>query len=360
MAADSAKSRKKTLSLIIRIGIALVAIGLFLKGENLKELWGVLTSLNPWVFIAAAALYCGGQFLFVLRWRLLLKVLSIDISVWAGVKLHLLGLFYNNCLPSSVGGDLLRAWYVTKHAEDDRRFEAALSVFVDRAVGLSGMIMLACIFYWLVPVGDMIGQQQAEPTQPASSGGGIFHLLSTYRNEIGYLFAALAAASVVTVMIPKGRSVLLKVWTKLSAIASKVFVETFQAVKLYGNRPFTVAFAYLLTFICQGMTIFGMYLLGRNLGMTVAMKYYYVIFPMSWMIGVVPVSIGGLGVVEGFVKVAFESLPGCVEGGAAALAVCQRLVLFVGAFPGVFIHLLGFHVPAEDREFFIDSTESID
>lgn len=357
MAADSSKSEKKHLSTVFRVVIALAAVGLFLKGENLRELWFVLTRLNPWIFAAATALYCGGQFLFVLRWRMLLKVLSIDISVWAGVKLHLLGLFYNNCLPSSVGGDLLRAWYVTRHAESDRRFEAALSVFVDRAVGLSGMIAMACIFYWLVPVDDVMAQQQSSQISEDASGG-IAGMLNTYRDEILYLLGALFAGVFVMYMIPKGRRIIVGLFGKVKKLAVKVFAETLEAVKLYGKRPFTVAFAYLLTFVCQSMTIFGLYLLGKSMGMNVAMKYFFVFIPLSWMIGVVPVSIGGLGVVEGFLKVAFEGV-GAESTRAAAIAVCQRLVLFIGAFPGVFIHLFGGHLPSEDKEFFIDSGDSM-
>ena len=359
MASNLAKSSRKHLSAAIRIVIALLALGLFLKGENLKELWKVLTGLNPLVFLAAFALYYGGQFLFVLRWRLLLKVLSIDLSIWAGVKLHLLGLFYNSCLPSAVGGDLLRAWYVTKHAKEDRRFEAALSVFVDRAVGLSGMIAMACIFYWLVPVDDVMANQAPQTTeQPAA--GGLFDMIYSYRIALLVVFGLVVIGLFGMCIVPKGRLLIIKVWEKLFKVGIKVFKESIAAIKCYGKRPLVVLMAYLLTFICQGMAIYGYYLLGESLGMGVAMKYYFVFFPLSWMIGVIPVSIGGLGVVEGFLKVAFESVQFAANGASAVLAVCQRLILMIGAVPGVFIHMFGVHLPDEDKQFFIDSDVTMD
>jgi hypothetical protein len=84
-----------------------------------------------------------------------------------------------------------------------------------------------------------------------------------------------------------------------------------------------------------------------------------VFFPLSWLVGTLPISIGGLGVVEGFLKKAFESV-GVVSNKAALVAICQRLIMLIGSLPGVFVHIFGAHLPSRTEEFFVDSDENMD
>jgi uncharacterized protein (TIRG00374 family) len=164
LAQTKSKGKKGHIFTVLRILVAVGALYLAFGGDKKEfgELVSTLARLNPWVFAAAVGIFLFAQLLFVMRWRLLLRVLSIHIGLGIGLKLHFLGWFYNNCLPSSVGGDLLRAWYVTKHVESDKRTDAALSVFFDRIVGLSGMFIMAAACYWFIPVENQIDGQNAE------------------------------------------------------------------------------------------------------------------------------------------------------------------------------------------------------
>lgn len=346
MQSNSKKKRTRHISVIVRVAVAILAVGLFFRGENLAELYNGIRSINPLVFLAAVGLYCLGQCIFVFRWRLLLKVLSIDIKFTAGLKLHMLGLFYNNCLPGGVGGDLLRAWYVTKHAADDKRFEAAISVFVDRAVGLLGMLIMAGGFYWLFPVSEVISQEASDQSQTESGIGAIIGWISSHNFELLAVFVAFLLLFAGFLIVKRTRDLLLKSWNKLWVLGLKILGEIIAAAKLYCRRPLMVAGALFLTFLCQGIPIFGFYLLGRDLGASVSIKYYYVFFPLSWLIGTLPISIGGLGVIEGWLKMAFKSV-GVLSRTAALIALCQRLVMLVGSLPGIFIHIFGAHLPSQ-------------
>ena len=138
----------------LRVVVAVIAVWWLFRGEDLGELVGIFKGLNILVFIGALVLYVIAQLIFVLRWWVMLRAQHIRIDYGAAVKLHFLGLFYNNCLPGSVGGDLLRAWYVTKHTE--KKVEAVLSVFVDRAIGLSCTVVIAGFCYWLILRGGAV------------------------------------------------------------------------------------------------------------------------------------------------------------------------------------------------------------
>ena len=117
------------------------------KGQRWDNLTQAFLRINIWVFVLALSLSTVGQILVAFRWWLLLRSQSIFIPFLPVVRLLFLGLFYNNFMPSSVGGDLLRAWYVTKHT--NKRFEAALCVFVDRIIGLLSTLVIAAFFYLL-------------------------------------------------------------------------------------------------------------------------------------------------------------------------------------------------------------------
>lgn len=350
MAQTKSKGKKGHISTVLRILVAVGALYLAFGGDKKEfgELVSTMRSLSPWAFAGALGLYLFAQLLFVMRWRLLLRVLSVHIGLGIGLKLHFLGWFYNNCLPSSVGGDLLRAWYVTRHVESDKRTDAALSVFFDRIVGLTGMFLMAAGCYLFIPVEKQIDGQTAE----ISSKTSIFGQILSHWQLIIWIIAAVVAVFAIIVATKRGRSILAKVLIKFLHIAEKVIA----AMKLYIKSPLAIALAIFLTIFLQGISIIGFWLLGRNMGLDsyVHIKYYFVFFPVSWLIGTIPISIGGLGVMEGAISSMFESV-GAPKALGLAIAACQRLIWWCCAVPGIAIHLFGAHLPANKREFFVDS-----
>ena len=346
--------------LVLRVSVAVGAIGLLLGTQNIRELAGTLGDLSLWAFLAALGLYGVAQAVFVVRWRLLSGVQSAHFGFFTGMKLHFLGLFYNNCLPSSVGGDLIRAWYVTHHCDNDKRDEAALSVFVDRAVGLVGMLAMAGVFYWLVPGG---AEAISGGGQESGENGGILAKIALYRKPIIMIIAVIATVAGMLMLNGRVRSLARNAWQKVFSLALRMFFKSLKAFKLYAKSLFVMFLALLLTFLTQGLCIIGFYLCGRSLGIDVHMRYYFVLFPISWLIGAIPVSIGGMGLMEGALLVGFANLMGGgqeAERLAIAVAICQRLIFLTGSLPGLVIHLLGAHLPADREEFFVDSSDSMD
>ncbi|MCK4752287.1 MAG: flippase-like domain-containing protein [Planctomycetes bacterium] len=345
----AAKEKKSSyISYALRFGIAGAALYLAFRGENLKEIGTVLLGLNLWVFVVAIGIYFGAQLIFVFRWSLLLRAQSIKIGFWPAVRLHFLGLFYNNCLPSSVGGDLLRAWYVTKHT--DKKLEAALSVFVDRVVGLTGTLIMAFSCYWFVPVEG----QQSRFAFPYEIN--VLERLGEYKFVFIAILGVFVVAILALVLSAKGKS-LLQRWSRLIkehgvVIARKVHA----AIVIYCTKPLTIIYALLLTFCLQGVCVMAMWLIGRQIGITAAMKYYFIFFPVSWLLGALPISVGGAGVMELWLKDIFMRVCGVSSKHALVLAFCQRLLWLFGSLPGAVIHLFGAHLP---KDFSIDYDKSM-
>jgi hypothetical protein len=331
----------KHVSHLIRIAIAAAALYFAFKGESFRNIVKVFGNLNIFVFLAAIALYAAGNLVFVLRWLMLLRTQGIRVDYWPALKLHLLGLFYNNCLPGSVGGDLLRAWYVTKHT--DKKIEAAMSVFVDRAIGLACTFAMVFLTYWLMPKGEVETQ---------FSLGADFNLASlSLKLLIAVLAIVVLAAIVLTVMYynRKLRPILLKYAFILSIQWKLWFDRVLEAIKLYCCRPFILLLAVLLTLACQSMPIIGLYLIGKNLGIEANVRYYFMFFPLSWIIGIVPISVGGAGVMELGLKGLFGKVSQVTETQGLILALTQRLTWLIVSIPGVIIHLTGKHLPDEEE-----------
>ena len=98
-----------------------------------------------------------------------------------------------------------------------------------------------------------------------------------------------------------------------------------------------------MTIGLQSVVIFSLWLIGRNLGMSSGIQYYFIFFPMMWVISSLPLSIAGLGILEGGLVLLFVQFTGADEDAAKALALCQRLTWVLASLPGMIVHLVGVH-----------------
>jgi uncharacterized protein (TIRG00374 family) len=342
------RDRKKSVFLFVRIGVVTAGIiwGIYWLsgGQRWIELVNVFKKMKVFSFVLALAVFTLCQAAIGFRWWILLRMQGVKISIWMAVKLTFLGLFYNNFLPSSVGGDFVRAWYVTRHT--DRQFAAALSVFVDRAVGLFGTFLIAVFFYFLY----LRGRGIVQPAE-AKSGAGFFSFFVEYRYWF-YAAGAIAAAAVLVISLnSKGRVKLRNLIIVIRGWVEKIWRKTLDAAVLYCRRPGLLLIVLVMTIVIQIATITGFWFLGVDLGVDVSISYYYVIFALSWVVGILPVSIAGAVVVEGSLALMFVHLAGVGMESALALALCQRIIWMVSSLPGGLIHLSGMHLP---KDFSVD------
>ena len=336
------------ISLIARIVVAVVAILLAFYGQDWAKLAEVFKGLNPWYFVLSLATFVVAQVVLTALWWLLLRAQSIHISMRAATRLFFLGLFYNNVMPGAVGGDVLKAWYVTKHT--NKRLEGALSVLVDRVIGLVGLVLMGMFTYSVFLRGRTLEQGPGEEQGP---GG----WLSQHKGVILGLCLGICVAAVALVLAhPAGRRRVMQAARQFQDRGLALLKRIKDALVVYCARPWTVLGAFILTFIAQSMVIVSFWPIGRNLGIQVGLKYYFVIFAIMWVVAAVPVSPAGLGIFEWGTKKGFVALTGADPASALAIALCQRLIWLLGSLPGALIHLLGAHLP---REISVDGQEDL-
>jgi uncharacterized protein (TIRG00374 family) len=92
----------------------------------------------------AAALVAVALSLQLFRWFILIRSLDLPFSLRNTFRLGMVGVFYNTFLPGSVGGDLLKAYFIAKE-HPERMTRAVATVIADRALGLFGLILFVAV-----------------------------------------------------------------------------------------------------------------------------------------------------------------------------------------------------------------------
>jgi glycosyltransferase 2 family protein len=92
-----------------------------------------------WIALAIAATFLQ-IFIGVLRWREVSAECDAPLGLTQATRYNLIGAFFNQTLPSSIGGDAVRLWLVARAGAGWRA--ATYSIFVDRAIGLIALALL--------------------------------------------------------------------------------------------------------------------------------------------------------------------------------------------------------------------------
>ena len=327
---------KHKIKTLLWAAVAILALG-FLVYSTPKETFRQAIRQVSWYWVLAAlVLYFTSQTLLASRWVLLLRVQGIYISQFQAIRLTYMGLFYNNFMPGAVGGDLLKGWYVTRHSAEHLRVEAAVTVFVDRLVGLIGMILVAGIASLFV--GPELGLE-----------------IKNYgRLQIRWLIWGIFLMMVVVSVIFLSRHVrrVLMISYILQKLPfEKVLRQIDDAIRIYRHHQRVILISLILTALIQGLSIVAIWLLTQSLHFDkVTFVQCLIIMPIIWVISAaIPVP-GGIGIIENCVKYLFclvinPDSPGQAVGQAVALALLIRIMICLCSLPGALVPIFGGHLP---------------
>ena len=162
----------------IKILISLALLYLALRKVNLTELASRINNLASlgWIVVAIAVTFLQ-IFVGVLRWRRVSAECGAPLGLQQAMRFNLIGAFFNQTLPSSIGGDAVRLWLVARGGAGWRA--ATYSIFVDRAIGL---IALAIVIVASLPwsynlIGDPHGRSALLLVDFAALAGGVGFLV---------------------------------------------------------------------------------------------------------------------------------------------------------------------------------------
>jgi uncharacterized protein (TIRG00374 family) len=289
-----------------------------------------------WKFLLAALAVMPISYLLTsYRWHLLLETLEVRVPQARAFVLNMVGAFYNSFMPGSTGGDLLKAYYAAKHTT--HRTRAVMSVLVDRAIGLLALVMLggtmATIRYW------------------SSLREG--HVDIDCR-RVAFASGLLLTATAVGLLVFYHRG--LRRRTGLEWVLRRLPMQGFvqnavHSMELYGRRPGAMLVALLLCFPVHVTTIISATFAGEAFRLNLSPLYYWVIVPVIALVGAIPISPQGAGVMEFFaIKLLTVRHPVSV-GQAVALVMAIRLVQMTwNLVAGLFVLRGGYHAPTKAEQ----------
>jgi uncharacterized protein (TIRG00374 family) len=278
-----------------------------------RQLLTAFAGLRAGWWLLAVALYAVTQAASGLRWRLLARPLGFRQPLRQFIAIYFVGMFFNLFLPTSVGGDVVRAWYLDGGSR--RKMPAFLSVFADRASGLLMLIAIACVAVAASPL-------DLPPRIP-------------------WVVYGAGAAAVVGLAV-------LMVLTRL--IDSRHDGSASRAIRLLAAargvqsallpRPVLLAATMLLSLFVQAANVVVLRLAGRALGVDVPPSYYWIVVPVVSLMTLFPVSLNGMGVREWGLVLLLAPV-GVGTESALALAFLWFLTFTAVSLSGAFFYLFG-------------------
>lgn len=134
------KKIPKTAQIIFKCIISCIFFSILLSFVQGNELLAVFSNINWIFFIISFAVTIVMLLASCAKWKIILDLKSKDLSYLELLKIYLVGYFFSNILPSTVGGDVVRSYYAGRLIENQSY--AAVSVFVERFSGIFFLFLL--------------------------------------------------------------------------------------------------------------------------------------------------------------------------------------------------------------------------
>lgn len=259
--------------------------------------------------LVAALVTTGISLLHARRWEIVLGRMANSVPFADALKLVLIGYFFNQTLPSTVGGDAYRAWGAYRLGI--RAGVAVSSVVVDRMLAvLALMVMILAGSWWLLEIVRVPGAGWIVALAVASTVAGMAALLSLPR------FAQS-----------------LRRWH-----LGRYLLHIAEGVCAVVASPGATAQVAALTFAGYASISFVVYLLAQGMGIELGFGHALLFVPLVTLITVLPVSIAGWGLRESSMVVTL-GLIGVPSVEAFSLSVLFGLVVMASGIPGGIIWL---------------------
>ena len=290
--------RKKSSGFAVRLAGTLITLGLLiyvLYTQGWSEFVQALRQVSPVTFLLCLGLMLLSRLSISGRWYALLRSAGVQISPWQALRLVFAGLFANNFLFTTIGGDVVRLGGAVQMRLDGAA--VAASLVMDRVVGSIGMATL-------LPIG------------------------------LPRLLAATAwnlnAANPLTAGM-----ITLPGWAKRLWLKSLEFIRSLlRTFFIWVRHPWGLAGALMCTYGHMACTFTVLWLLLQGMGQPVAWWLIGGLWVLSYFVTLLPISMNGLGVQEISITYLYSHFAGASPQACLVLAVLMRLLPLLVSLPG--------------------------
>lgn len=284
------------MSKLLRLGVSAVLVGYISLNTDWNAVGRSFAGLNPWPWVAGIFLLIGAQIVSAWRWQFFAREMRFDRPLWQLAGFYYIGMYFSLMLPTTVGGDVVRAWYLD--GGSGRKLSAFGACFLDRLNGLLVLISIACLATLLcpLPLPDWIPWTVAGVALGAFGGVALLPLLARWNGPGGDAFKRVHA----TVSLLRSPRIL----------------------------PMTT----LLSVVVQLANICILWLIGVALDAPVPFAFYFVLMPLVSLFTLLP-AVNGIGLRETGMVVLLAT-----QGVDRGTALAMSILWF---FNGVTVSLMG-------------------
>jgi uncharacterized membrane protein YbhN (UPF0104 family) len=261
---------------------SLILVVLLVWRVDWRQAASAFVKLEPTYWLLALALYLATQGVSAVRWQLLGHTLGLR-GRWRDYLAHyFVGMFFNLVLPTSVGGDVVRALYLGRSPHPNpspfrgveqeavapsRRAAAFLSVLADRVNGFAVLIAVACVAALCCPM-------------PLPGW-----IIATVAGMGAGCLCGLAALP----LLP---------WLRQRLPTYTRWTPLLDAADLFRRDRRGMVVVTLLSLVVQLANVILAWLIGEGLGLPVPFLYYGVLIPVVSILTLLPISLNGMGLRE--------------------------------------------------------------
>jgi uncharacterized membrane protein YbhN (UPF0104 family) len=246
----------------VRIGISVLLLSAIAWRTNWSDVADKFANLRMGWWLAAAGMLVLAQVCSARRWQLFARELRFEHALSKYCAYYFIGMYFNLSLPTSVGGDVVRVWYLD--GTSGRKWAAFGSVFLERINGLLVLIGVACLGTLAAPV--------ALPWWIPASVWGVA-----------------AGAAVGLAALP-----LLERLRQLPEQRR----QQLQSLLMLTRLPGVTARATFLSLLVQVIGVLVLWFVGMSIGLDIPVAYYCILGPMVSLLTLLPISFNGMGLRE--------------------------------------------------------------
>ena len=313
---------KKALILFLRFSVSIVLLILLFKFNkiDLYELVDDIRAADKLLLVSGFLVYFLTYIIGFLRWHMLLKTAGINIPVKRLVTSFAGGTFFSIFLPSTIGGDLVRAADLSGHTRKTK--EVIATVFLDRLSGYIGLVILVITAF-------------------------VFGSSLLKDKVVFYSIAVILSILVAVILVLFNAFIYKKIAKFLSTPGAEKIKEAIKGVHheihVFRNRKRIVVGNIILSVIVQFVPVVSAYFIALSLGIKIGFVYFCLFLPIIGAISLLPIALGGLGLREGLFVFYFAKV-GVIQQLALAMSLLSfSFVVFYGALGGIFYVLTVHH-----------------
>jgi glycosyltransferase 2 family protein len=302
---------------VLKLTVSTVLLYVLLSRADLRAMLAQFRHMDLLWMGAALASYAVMLMVSAWRWRLLLQVQTVDVSFATLTRSFLVATFFNNFLPSNIGGDVVRVADTVPYAGS--RTLATTVVLLDRLLGLIALLGVAAVASALassagVPLRGMVYVWLAL----GALGTGLFVTLA-FAEQISQRLRAVGS----------GRT---------AAIQARL-QNLLQALERFADERRSLGFAFFGAVAVQFLLVVFYVCAARSLAVPLPLMAASVIVPVSLAVQMAPVSINGFGVREAVFAFFFTSL-GLDVSSALTLSLGSTALIMLFSLSGGGVFLL--------------------